>query len=273
MSSKKGSKKKGGGLKRTNKCQQTSSPQATKSSGLKRSDRNAKSAPEKVKKGVTRTDKNKTSQEPVKKKGLARVDKGATSKEPEKVKAVQRRDKNAQAKEPENVKTRKIHATATKQSKSEAKQFGSGKSGKMNQTSASLGLENVKISTKKGTRDANATIKTEVKKTGITRRDANVQKSAEVKPKTKGGNKSGASAFGQSSAEAKPKTVRQAKGNKGAFSQSSATAAPTKSGLKTSSTSSNCQRKSNNIFGGGAKSVAAAPAKNTSHMQSSFQFG
>lgn len=190
------------------------------------------------------------------------------------MKSVQRRDKNAQAKEPEIVKTRKIHATATKQSKNEAKQFGSGKSGKMNQTSASLGLENAKVSTKKGTRDANATVKAEVKKTGITRRDANVQKSSEIKQKTKGGNKAAmASAFSQSSAEAKPKTVRTVKGGKGAFSQSTATAAPTKSGLKTSSTSSNCQRKSNNIFGASAKTTAPAPQKNTSHMQSSFQFG
>lgn len=273
MSSKKKGSKKKGGIKRTNAAHQTSSGKdQPKKAGIKRVDRNATVAVEVVKKGVSRTDKNKTSIEPTKSKGLARADKGARSVEPVKVKSVQRRDKNAQVKEPEKQKSRKIHATATKQSKGETKQFSGAKSGKMNQTSSSLGLEKVKISSKKGTRDANATHKDNLvtKKTGIVRRDANVQKSTEVKAKKKGGAKGGA--FGQSTQEAKPKTVRAAKAGGGAFSQSSGSKPAAKSGLKTSKTTSNCQQKSNNIFGSKA-STASAPSKNTSHMQSSFQFG
>jgi len=271
MSSKKKGSKKKGGIKRTNAAHQTSSGKdQPKKAGIKRVDRNATAAVEVVKKGVARTDKNKTSIEPTKSKGLARADKGARSVEPVKVKSVQRRDKNAQVKEPEKTKTRKIHATATLQSKGETQQFSSGKSGKMNQTSSSLGLEKVKISSKKGTRDANATHKEVAKKTGIVRRDANVQKSTEVKAKKKGGAKG--AAFGQSTQEAKPRTVRAAKGGGGAFSQSSGSKPAAKSGLKSNKTKSNCQQKSNNIFGSNA-STASAPVKNTSHMQSSFQFG
>lgn len=271
------SKKKKGGLKRTNKSQQTTigkDPPTGKSgkSGLKRADKNKSSDPkEKAPKTVRRTDKNVTSSEPTAKKGIARGDKGARSVEPTTVKSVQRRDKNASAAPTKQVKTRKIHATATKQSQGEKQQFGGSKSDRMNQTSSSLGLENATISAKKGIRDANQSIKEVTKKTGITRKNPNVQKSREAEPKTKGKAKPGAaSAFAPSSAEVKTSTVRPAKKGGGAFSQSTGTKKTT-SGLRSTS-KPNSQQQSSNIFGGSGGS-APAKAKNTAHMASSFTFG
>jgi len=265
------SKSKKGGIKRTNKAHQTSSGKsAAPKKTINRKDKNASHSNRDVqKKVIKRKDKGAQSSVEAKSGGVKSkgIDRNATSKEPVKSKGISRGDRNAPVKQ-EKVKTvtrRDKGARSTQ----EHKASGPARSGKMMQTSSSLGIEKATISTKKGVVDRNKQCSSEAKAKGVSRSAKSNQtstgpaKEKVVKRGAQGG------AFSQSSHEAKPRSKK----NNAMHTSSGGREAVIKP--KKNAGGKNMHAASSNTFGGGSSSGAAQPraTKNTSHMQSSFQFG
>lgn len=271
------SKKKGKGIKRTNKAQQTSihNEQPTTTKTLKRVDKCKQSVEAPKKKGVARKDKNSQSSEPVKTKQIKRQPgkQQSQSTEDVKKKVIKRRDVTQTSVE----KTKKVIPRQNLMHQSgkgeEPQRKAIARKPGMNERSEKLGLES-KPRTKKNVCDPNKTVAEPVKTKKIVRSsNRNATSSKEVVPsKGKRGGAKGA-AFQTSTEEAK--VGRKLKTGAGKMQQRSCEKQePKVNKKKPIKTKNNQMTTSNNIFSGGSSGgKSSQPSKNVSHMQSSFQFG
>lgn len=268
--------KKGKGIKKLNKAQQTSAQEKPLTSGIKRVDRLAQSQEAAPKKTVQRRDKNATATEPVKKKAVSRRDKNATSKESSTKKKVVRRNPNAKVaikEEPKKVTRRDKNATVPVKEKTKK---GIARSGKMHATGHDQGLEKPKVAKKKGgTSGVDSQTRSTEESSSFrkikTSKMHSQSKGEEIKPKKKGGRSGGA--FSTTTETAKPKkAVRRT----GKMNQTSSALGLDKE-KKVASTKKAPKGGAHHtghtdIFGGGKK-TSAPKTKNVGHMESSFTFG
>lgn len=267
------SRKKKGGIKRTNKSQQQSTGAPTSGSkGIARRNVTGTCKEEKVAKGISRRGVTTTSQVEKKNKSKGGVrDAGAQSKEkPSDKKVIKRRDKNKKAEVVREKIVARANTMHTRSGVEEVKKSVA-RTGKMNQTSSSLGLETKSSSAKKGTIDPNKSYGKEEKRIGIRGAGGAQARSAPSKPKSAAKKKAAsAGAFTTSTREAPVGGGGIARRAKTGTSRPVSKPAPTK---KRTGTGRNAHQGSNNIFGASGASSSAAPRSTPAHMKSGFTFG